>query len=251
MAVEIGKERIEFDRLGAIRLRVTWKCDTRQEALRNVPLVHEGLPLASGVSQPWISKNGEYLVDASYEGVINDPDPQQDEYEIITEEREVKLETFPDQEKLKEEFGATVSAEGKLIFPPTLPKPPTRLGTPLTLDTYKGTASETPNPLWNATTYAVPHSTAIMRIVRRRVPSNLEKQARTVIDRLPSGFQYSGPKTRWYVKPLQKRKRGNAWEIEWTAFEVSDFNDLQVLLALQGRAREQGLTVTGLTTNSL
>jgi hypothetical protein len=72
-------------------------------------------------------------------------------------------------------------------------------------------------------------------MVRKKVPSNLEKQARTVIDRLPSGFEWSGPKTQWYVRPLQKRKVGNAWTIEWQAIEISGFPDLQVLYALQAR----------------
>jgi hypothetical protein len=65
-----------------------------------------------------------------------------------------------------------------------------------------------------------------------------------VIDRLPAGFDYTGPKTKWYVKPLQKRKRGNAWEIEWSAFEISDFGDLQVLLALHGKAKKKSVLDT-------
>lgn len=246
MAVVIGKERIDEDKLGRLRLSVQWKADTRSEALTGIPRTREGLPIAGKSSTPWISTAGEYLVDAVYEGLIDDPDPSQDEYELLTEERERKIETFPDREKLVEEYGAVVDAAGKLTFPPTLPKPPSRLGTPLTLNSYKTGSTEPQNPLWNATSYGVPHSMATWRLVRKRVPSSLEKQSRTVIDRLPSGFDYSGPKTKWYVNPLQKRKRGNCWEIEWSAFEVADFADLQVLLALQGRARESGLTTGSL-----
>lgn len=246
MAVVIGKERIDEDKLGRLRLSVQWKADTRSEALTGIPRTRDGLPIAGKSSTPWISTAGEYLVDAVYEGLIDDPDPSQDEYDIVTESHSTKIETFPDRAKLVEDYGAMVDSAGKISFPPTLPKPPSRLGTPLTLKSYKGGNEETQNPLWNATEYDVPHSAATWRMIRKRVPSSLQKQSLTVIDRLPSGFDYTGPKTKWYVKPLQKRKRGNAWEIEWSAFEILDFADLQVLLALQGKSRESGLTTGSL-----
>jgi hypothetical protein len=242
--LEIDRETIEIDSLGKLRLRVRYAADSRSDAIRNTPATLEGLPRTALRAQPWIGKQGKYLVDAAYEGLTDDPDPSFDVYELITEERENKIESFPDRALLEEDYGATLDEDGNLVFPPTLPKPASRLGQPLTLDTMKAGAAEPKNPLHGTKSYGVPHTTAIWRLVRKRVPAGLEKQSRSIIDRLPSGFDYRGPKSSWYVRPLQKRKTGNSWEIEWTAFEVSDFADLQVLLALQGKAREQSVLDT-------
>lgn len=249
---EIGREQIEINRIGAMRLTAQFLAESRTEAIRQVPLEMEGLLRTQARITPWRGNDGEYLVDAIYEGLDADPDPSQDEYQLFTEERETKIENFAPREVLVETFGATVDAEGRLKFPPTLPKPKNRIGQPLTLDTYRnGQTAETQNPLHNTTTYGVPHTTAIWRLIRKKVPAALENQARQVIDRLPAGFDYQGPKAQWYVRPLQKRKIGNAWEIEWQAFEISEFSDLTVLATLQSRDRRgrgagQGLLVTGL-----
>jgi hypothetical protein len=233
MAIEIDKESFEVDRLGKIRLRRRYLADSRTEALTGLPKSVDGLPIAGTRGSVWISKNdGRHVVDAVYEGLIDDPDESLDEYELITEEREQKIEAFRPRDILLTDYdGSYDEKTGDLIFPPTMPKPKNRLGQPLTLSTTS--ESETPNPLYGAKTYPVPHTTAVWRLVRKRVPTSLAKQEGTVIDRLPSGFDYTGPKKSWYVRPLQKRKRGNAWTIEWTAFQVTDFADLEVLLALR------------------
>lgn len=234
MAVEIDKETFEVDRLGKMVIRRRYLTDSRAEALTGLPGSVDGLPLVGLRGQVWISTtDGRHVVDAVYEGIEgDDPDPIYDEYELLTEEREQKIESFRPRGILLEDYDGSYDAEtGRLVFPPTMPKPSTRLGRPLTLDTYKET--DEPNPLWNATSYAVPHTVANWRMVRKRVPSSLVKQERTVIDKLPSGFDYSGPKKQWYVRPLQKRKSGNAWTIEWTAMEISEFADMAVLMALQ------------------
>lgn len=233
MAIEIDKESFEVDRLGKIRLRRRYLTDSRTEALTGLPKFVEGLPLAGTRGSVWISKDdGRHVVDAVYEGLIDDPDESLDEFELITEEREQKIEAFRPRDILLTDYdGSYDEKTGDLIFPPTMPKPKNRLGQPLTLATTS--ESETPNPLYGAKTYPVPHTTAVWRLVRKKVPGSLTKQEGTVIDRLPSGFDYTGPKKQWYVRPLQKRKRGNAWTIEWTAFQVTDFADLEVLLALR------------------
>jgi hypothetical protein len=134
------------------------------------------------------------------------------------------------------EYGAEYNFQTKRIeFPETLPKSGSQLGRPLTLDTMKNKDKEEPNPFYGVTSYPVTHTAAVWRLVRKRVPNSLIKQERTVIDRLPSGFDYSGPKKSWYVKPLQKRKSGNAWTIEWSAMEVSEFKHLEALFTLQNR----------------
>jgi len=235
MAIEIDKESFQVERLGRVRLQRRYLTNSLDEALTGLPKFVGILPLVSIRGSVWISKNdGRHVVDAVYEGLIEDPAESLDEYELITEEREQKIEAFRPRGILLTEYdGSYDEKTGDLIFPPTMPKPKSRVtGQPLT---FNGAPiqGETPNPLYGAKTYPVPHTTAVWRLVRKKVPSSLTNQEGTVIDRLPSGFDYTGPKKQWYVRPLQKRKRGNSWTIEWTAFQVTDFADLEVLLALR------------------
>lgn len=236
MAIEIDKESFDIDRMGMMRVNRRYLADSRNEALNDIPKQVDGLPLAGVSGVIWISKtDGRHVVDVVYEGLETEfPDGEYDEFELITEEREMPIETYAPFEILVEEYGAVSNTETRRVeFPETLPKQPSRLGQALTLDTMNG--KETPNPFYGVTSYGVTYTSAVWRLVRKRVPSNLIKQERTVIDRLPSGFDYSGPKKSWYVRPLQKRKSGNAWTIEWSATEVSEFKHLEALFTLQNR----------------
>lgn len=233
MAVDIDKETFELDRNGLLVIRRRYLADSKSEALTGLPRSAEGIPLEGIRGQVWISTtDGRHVVDAIYKGVIDDPDESYDDFEILTEEKEQKLETFRPMDILFEDYGGTLDpTNGGWVFPPFLPKANSRLGQPLTLDSNSSSQSD-PNPLYNATSYSVPYSTASWRLVRKKVPQSLIKQERTVITKLPSGFDYSGPKKEWYVRPLQKRRSGNAWTIEWTAFEISEFTDAAVLLPI-------------------
>ena len=195
MAIEIHKESFEIDRMGMMRVKRRYLADSRFEALNDIPRAVDGLPLAGTSGVIWISKtDGRHVVDVVYEGLETEfPDGEYDDFELITEEREMPIETYAPFEILVEEYGAVSNTETRRVeFPETLPKQPSRLGQALTLDTMKG--KETPNPFYGVTSYPVTHTVAVWRLVRKRVPSNLIKQERTVIDRLPSGFDYSGPK---------------------------------------------------------
>jgi hypothetical protein len=240
--IELDREGLERDELGRLRLRVRWLATSRAAALSGPPRTVDGLPLRVHRGQPFISQaDGRYVIDAVYEGLTEDPGPESDSYELRTEEREVAIESFPDRKLLKEVYGAVEGDEGRLEFPAILPRPQSRLGQPLNLDTYRSQdAGPVNNPLYGTTSYAVPFTTAVWRLVRRKVPGGLEAQSRTVIERLPAGFDWRGPKTQWYVRPLQRRRRGNAWEIEWSAFEVAPFQDLAALFALQGKSSGTG-----------
>lgn len=236
MAVQIDKEVFERDRLGAYKFTVRWRMDTRAEAIRGVPPFHEGLPLESVKGTPWIGKNSDYLVDAIYSGIpdtisAGSEEREEDSYELITEEREVPIEKFPDIPWLVENYRAMETPAGEIIFAAKLDKSKTRIGTPLTIDNV-GTKREddrVSNPLWGTKTFPVPYTVAVWRFVRKRVPAKAEKEAMTVIDKLPAGFDWRGPKLQWYVRPLQKRKTGNAWEIEWRAEELTEFADPEFL----------------------
>lgn len=242
MAIEIDKESFEIDRMGLMKVRRRYLADSRNEALTGIPGSVDGLPLVGVSGAIWISKtDGRHLVDVIYEGIMTEfPDGEYDEFELITEEREMPIESFYYQGDLSSDYGAYTDPDtNRILFPPTLPKAKSQIGRPLTLETMKDTSKEEPNPLYGTTTYPVTHTAATWRLVRKRVPNSLIKQERTVIDRLPSGFDYSGPKKSWYVRPLQKRKSGNAWTIEWNAIEISEFKDIEALLDIQRLSRQK------------
>jgi len=240
MAIEIDKETFELDRLGMLTIRRRYLADSKREVLTGLPRSVDGVPLEGVRGQVWISTtDGRHVADAVYKGLIDDPDESYDDFEILTELKEQKIEAFEPMDVLEEDYGAYLHYEsGKLTFPQKMPRTDSKLGQSLTLDTMKsgrsGSYNPRPNnPLWCTTTYEVPYSTASWRLVRKKVPQSLIKQELRVIDKLPNGFDYSGPKKQWYVRPLQKRKSGNAWTIEWNAFEISEFKDAAVLLALR------------------
>jgi hypothetical protein len=228
MAVQIDKEQIERDRQGRYKVTVRWKMQSRTEAIRGIPLTFEGLPLESARGAPWIGKDGDWLVDAVYQGLVENAEPKEkdanDEYELITEVREVPLEQFPDLEFLKEQFGVEfVYRDGKAFPLYSSVRPSRRIGTPLTLDSAKATPES--SPMEGVTSYPWPYVVAVWRFTRRTVPQSVVNDELSVIDRLPAGFDWRGPKLNWWVQPLQMRKVGNAWSIEWRANEITEIGD--------------------------
>ena len=243
MAVTIEKEKFSIDDRGRIRYQLRYKANSRTDALTGIPRTFEGLFLLGTSGTPWINKNGAYLVDATYGGLIDESNPELDSYEVIEEFQDKKLSAFPDRELLEEEFGAYIDPWGDLRFPETLPKT-SRLGSGLSLNTYRdGDNAEEQNPLHGATTYKVAYAVAIHRMVRKRIPARLEKMVGTVVDRIPAQFEYSGRAQSWWIPPLRRRKVGNAWDIEMRYEQVDLFKDQEALVKLMQRTdkRRSGL----------
>jgi hypothetical protein len=235
MAIEIGKEKFTIARDGRIQLSLQYLADTRLEAMRSIPATVEGLVRVGSSGSPFISKNdGRYVVDANYEGLIDDQATELEQYEVNGEYREVKIEAFPDRWVLRKDWGAT-EEEGRLVFPPKI-KRPSGGGTGL------GNAKEPEidNPFYNMTQYPVEYAVATMRILRKRVPASLERSVGTVISKIPSGFDYQGNATSWLVRPLRRRKAGNMWEISVEYQQVDEFSDVEALLVLLQKTKSSG-----------
>jgi len=251
MAVIVEKESFTIDRIGKVTLQIQWLADSRGEALRDIPMIQEGLVRTSISASPWVSQNdGRYLVNATYEGVVEELTSEElEQYELTSEYREAKIETFPDREVLRNEYGA-VEEDGRLVFPPTI-KQPTSGGSGL----GNRKTAEVPNPFYNLTTYPVEYAVANWTIARRRVPADLERSVGTVISNLPAGFDYRGNAKSWLVRPLQRRKAGNVWEINVQYQQVDEFSDVEALLVLLQKSkrdrRGSGLTTGSLRTGSL
>lgn len=243
MAVKIEKEKFSRGKDGRLRFTVQWLADTRAEAINDIDLTFEGLPFAGLSGSPWLSEEGEYKVTANYEGLIEDPDESMDQVEMVPELREVKIENFPDRQLLKDEYGA-YEEDGRLKFSPKLPRK-SRGGSGLSL---RDQDPDEDNPFLNTTTYAVEYEVAVHRFVRLKFPAYLHKISNTVVEKIPSAFEYSGDATSWYVAPIARRKVGNMWDITVRYKEVNPFKDLEALLVLAEKNRRTG---GGLVTGSL
>lgn len=245
MAVIVDKERFDIGKDGRASMQVRWLADSRTEAQRGIPMLYDGLFRARAGGAPFISRDdGRYLVDAVYEGLFEDQAVEAEQYELDFEYREAKIETFPDREVLRRDWGA-VEEDGKLVFPPTIKTPATG-GTGL----GNQKTEEIPNPFYNLTTYPVEYAVATMQILRRNVPAALERSVGTVIARIPSGFDYQGNAKSWLVRPIRRRKVGNVWDIRAQYQQVDEFRDVEALLVLLQKVRTGGRG-TGLQINPL
>lgn len=246
MAVIVDKESFDIGKDGRVVLRIQWLADNRSEAIRDIPMVQDNLVRTGLSGSPWISQDhGKYLVNATYEGLVEEQQAEEaEQYELSSEYREAKIETFPDREILRTEYGA-VEEDGRLVFPPTI-RQPTSGGSGL----GNRKTAEVANPFYNLTTYPVEYAVANWTILRKRVPAELERQVGTVIANLPSGFDYNGKAKSWLVRPLRRRKVGNMWEINVQYQQVDEFSDVEALLLLLQKSKTDRRG-SGLTTGSL
>jgi len=236
MAVRVEKEKFTKGRDGRMRLQVRWLAETRAEAINSIPPTYDGLQLTDLNGQPWISEDSRYLVDAVYEGFNgsgNGPDVEFDQAEITGEMREIKIELFPDRDLLKEQYGA-YEEDGRLKFPAKLPN---------TALTGNGLSSpeEKDNPFFNLTSYLVEYEIAVHQFIRRTVPAALLKKQLTVVNKLPSVFEYGGETRYWFVRPVRRRKVGNMWEITVEYEQVDEFGDKKALAELRGEVKRSVL----------
>lgn len=238
---KVEKEKFSLQPNGRIKWDVVWRAATRSEAVSQIPRTFEGMPLSSANGTPRISEQGDYLVNASYEGLSVDPTEEDDNYEITTELREEKLESFPNRGLLEEEFGA-FEEDGVLKFPPSLPKSSSLLSG-LSLDSFNDGGVEDPNPLFNVSTYPVEYEVARWRLLRKRVPGSIVNLLKTVQRRLPAGFDYQGPAEAWYVRSVRRSKtsRRGYWDISVEYMSVDEFAHLEALYLLNEQNRRTGL----------
>lgn len=251
MPTPIDKQRVSITPEGRLTILSRQLFNTRREALTAYPRTLEGLAFAGAQGEPRTNHDGKWIMDLRYEGLIDEPTEKDDSYELRGEEREVPIENFPDRELLRKEFGAYEEG-GMLKFPEKMPKS-SELGSPLTLDSYKDGKGEVDNPLFNCRSYPEEYQVAVWRLVRRRVPQLLAGMVGTVQTKLPTGFAGMGakPDSRWYVRPLQSRKRGNSVETEVQFKEVSKFQALEALQKLLKRSEKGRGQGGGLATFSL
>lgn len=192
--------------LGLVQVQLPHDNATIDDLLTFQPVTPWGFPEVNrSFSQ---MEDGTYRLICSMEGLDPNSDPDADGiFEYDSTFREEPIETFPDQDLLKSEYGA-YEVEGKLKFPSTLPKSTKGSG----LTGKQGSAGDETNELFGTTTYLVLNAIFRHTYLRRSIPNNFLDKAGTTVDELPSGFPTPEGRN-WLVMPPKARKRGNVYEI--------------------------------------
>lgn len=227
--IEIKGQRFTQSDDGEITYFRRYLCDSEEEAMFGIPAIYLGLGLSAGGGARW--EAGKWTRDASYKGFPDgfEPRESQETYELEGEFREEKIENFPDRELLEEEYGAYYDEESNLIqFPETIPTPVAKRMGGLT----KSQKKEGPNPLYGLRTYPVFYEIARHGYVRERVPADVHKRKGTVVDRLPSGFDYQGTAQHWWVDAPRLSKSGRFWRITEIYREIDAMPHLIALAQL-------------------
>lgn len=207
------------NRRGETTCRVKYKADTESDALREVPAFYLGLRLENWSGEEWAAGVDEYIVTATYQGLIDDDDePEEfDTYETDRETREEPIESFPRRDLLVSAYGAYLE-DGRLKFPEKLPNRNNRGR----LET---------NPLFGTTSYPIRVGVARWTMTRKLVPSDLWDQGGSIVESLPAGFGYAGTGNAWYVDGPRVVERGSAKQIAMEYRELPE--ELSHLKALQ------------------
>jgi hypothetical protein len=215
---------------------VTWVCDTRAEAMYSVPVFYEGLALTTKSIVPWKGTT-QFAARCKYQGQPGEASDGDEDgtFEIIPEEREVPIESYPDREFLVENYGAFLDGD-VLKFPQRIPR---RASSGTGLAPVRGAApwaagSQT-NPLNGVRTFPMVYEVAIRTFFRKRFPARLDRQANTIIDELPAGFSnLRGPEKReWWVEKAHRVGVGDGVRITWRARSLEGQPALRGLIAAQ------------------
>lgn len=251
MPVQIETAKFQQRQGSPLVYNVAWRCDTEEEALAEIPAVFRGSLLLTNTSAAqWYPGASKFIVNAQYEGLIKDPPPELDEFDIDGEFREEKIESFPFRQMLVEVYGA-FEKNNRLEFPRLLPrKPKTTTG----IKPPDGQAEDEENPLFNVRTYPVFYETATWRFVRQKLPGWVVSIPGSIVERLPEGFEYDGDAKQWFVTKAPRTKRGGCWSlaVHYKAIDkIKHVAALQALINQESGQSTGSLSITGLTTGTL
>jgi hypothetical protein len=248
MAVEIKGRKFTFDDNGLVTFYLKWHCQTEDEALFEVPSTYRGLTRQGHSGGVWDGNTSQWIVDAIYKGLADGGDSgfgvERGTYRIYGEWREEPIETFPERQKLMEDYGGFIE-DKKLKFPETIPlSSAAAAGNALGFavgfavglavpSATQGSSGGERNPMLNVTSYPVYYEVAEMTYVDTKVDPEVHREVGTVVESLPAGFDYVGEATSWLVDVPSIDKQGNARRITRRWKQVDRIQHLQVLALIR------------------
>lgn len=250
MPIQINTAKFRETAGGPLLYTVQWRCDTEEEAETGIPYTFkQDLILKDKAAAQWHPGKQEFIVTAQYEGLFNDPPPELDEFHIDGEFREEKIESFPFRKLLEEQYGA-YEKNGRLEFPRLLPKKPQ---TTTGVKPPNSRQQDEENPLFNVRTYPVFYEVATWRFKRKTLPGSVNGLPGSVVETLPSGFEYDGNAEQWMITKAPRHKRGGCWTVSVHYKAIDKIRHVAALQTLinQESGTEGGLTTGGLTTGTL
>lgn len=248
--IQIDTSSFDQRQGGPLVYKIRWAADSEAEARNEVPYTYlDGSLVLTGKSgAQWFPGSEKFLVDATYEGLLEDPPSDMDEYSIDGEWREEKIETFPYPAMLVESYGA-YKKNGEVLFPETMPAASaSATGLP-----RQGSGKDDPNPLHGVKTYPVYYEVAEWSFARLVVAPSIQRLRGKTVDRLPTGFRYDGEAKLWFVDKVPRRTRGNSWTGSVHYKQIDSTPHIKALQDLIAGPSGRGgsLTTGSLTTGSL
>lgn len=211
---------------GMIAITLNYLCDSEDEAIFGVPINYRGLIRRGHNGGTWDPDDEKWKVNVTYQGLADGASPSEDldTFNIDGEFREEPIESFPNRQLLVANYGAYYE-EGRIKFPETLS------GTKAATGLSSARAAEK-NPFFGVTSYPVYYEVASHTYVRPSVPARVHRERGTVLDRLPSGFDYQGNSKSWFVDAPSLKKIGNCWSITERYKDLDDLVHLNALMRL-------------------
>lgn len=242
--IQVDKTNFSMRRGGPMVLKIRFAADTEDEALTGIPYTQRGgaLVLQSAESAQWYAGSEKFIVDATYEGLIDDPPADMDEYSIDGEWREEKIESFPNRQLLIDQYGAYMKG-AELLFPETMPAAAvSATGLP-----RQGSSTEEVNIMNGVKTYPVFYEVAEWSFVRKSIAPSIQRLRGKTVDRLPAGFRYDGEAKLWFVEKVPRRSRGNAWTGSVRYKQIDEMPHIKALQDLINSGSQKSGTGLGST----
>lgn len=232
MAVQIRGKKLQVSDTGLIAMTLRYFCDSEDDALFGIPDSYRGLIRRGHNGGEWDADEDKWVVDVTYQGLSGDTPPESsDQFEVSGEFREEPIESFPDRAMLTSTYGAYVDpTDGRLKFPEKMPAAQAGTG-------FGSTQSSQDNPLFGLTSYPVYYEVAQHTYARLTVPGDVITKRGTIIQNLPSGFEYDGPARAWFVDAPLRRKVGSAWTITERYKEISQLKAFNALMSIISAGR--------------
>lgn len=223
--IRIKGVRFSVDRRGLFSGAATYLCDGLDEAVGGtLPNPFGSVTEVGRNGGDWDVDEEKWIVTANFEGLVNEPRADQEEYTLDAEFSEEPIESHPQFLQLKSTYNGYTRADGTTEWPETA-SASAQTGTGLS----KGRKGVDKNPMFGVTSYPAMRMIATHSSIKRALGSSIYGRVGRVLNSLPAGFDEPGGR-QWLIMPPLVRRRGDVWDVTERYKDVGD-DPAVVLLA--------------------
>lgn len=216
--IRIKGVRFSVDRRGLFSGAATYLCDGLDEAVGGtLPNPFGSVTEVGRNGGDWDVDEEKWIVTANFEGLVNEPRADQEEYNLDAEFSEEPIESHPSIASIIKTYGGFKREDGTVEFPETLPTGKTGSGTGLS----QGKRGSEKNPFFGVTSYPAMRMIATHSSIKRALGSSIYSRVGRVLNSLPAGFDEPGGR-QWLIMPPLVRRRGDVWDVTERYKDVGD-----------------------------